>query len=386
MAKYTVTRSCGHEETVSLVGPGSNREWRLENVEPNKLCYECYQEDLKRRREEASREAAEAARVNNLPALTGSEKQIAWAKTIRASMLDRLEEIVATKWNGLLKLSDQECRDAIEHIKNTETSAHWWIDRRHDIKSPVQLVALLKDRLAGINSDVSESDTGAMEAAIEATLRPESPVTETVAEIRAKESSFEIVFPEKRDDFRDLVKGRLKMHWSDGKWARGLGILNGTPADRAAEAGHRLLAAGFPVRIFDDKIRQMVVTGAYNPECSRWISRRAKGDYTGWLSVGWGNDDDFYKAARKLPGSRWDKPGVVVPPENYEEVLDFANKYGFQVSPGAQEVIKAAKEIRQRALIPDLDAPQETKPFIASTIPAALDVPDVVEIDDEFKD
>jgi hypothetical protein len=34
MAKYDVTRACGHEEIVNLVGPHKNREWRLESIEP----------------------------------------------------------------------------------------------------------------------------------------------------------------------------------------------------------------------------------------------------------------------------------------------------------------------------------------------------------------
>jgi hypothetical protein len=43
MAKYDVIRICGHIEVVQLIGKMSVREWRLENVEPNKLCFECWE-------------------------------------------------------------------------------------------------------------------------------------------------------------------------------------------------------------------------------------------------------------------------------------------------------------------------------------------------------
>lgn len=97
MAKYTVTRACGHEEVVVLFGKIKNRDWRLENVEPSKLCYECYQVELAKRREEENREAAETAKEMQLPELTGSEKQIAWAETIRQKMLADIDEFIYTR-------------------------------------------------------------------------------------------------------------------------------------------------------------------------------------------------------------------------------------------------------------------------------------------------
>ena len=89
MAKYTVTRACGHDEVVVLFGKGRDREWRLENVEPSKLCTECYQVELARQREKENQEAAEAAKEMSLPELTGSEKQVTWAETLRLTFLDK---------------------------------------------------------------------------------------------------------------------------------------------------------------------------------------------------------------------------------------------------------------------------------------------------------
>jgi len=384
MAKYTVTRSCGHEETVALVGKTKDREWRLENVEASKLCYECYQEDLKRCHEEANREAAEVAKDNNYPALTGTEKQIPWAETIRIELLGRMEEIIHNKRYGVDDAS--LLQSAIEHIKETKTTAHWWIDHRFITGDSDGIIGLLNDELKQIKHEALMPPKEEIEQAMaESTVRPENPRTETVAEIRVKENTVEIFFPEKREDFREIVKNDLRMKW-DGKWKRDLLLRNGTPEDRAAEAGHKLLAAGFIIRIFDDAIREKAITGDYEPECTSWILARIKGDYAGWLAIIWSREDDFYDAARKLPGSRYSKPNVIVRPEHYEEILDFAEMYGFRIAEKAQALIDAARITKENTLVANIEALPKKEHVKGLSGPPVLEVPENIEVADEFKD
>ncbi len=383
MAKYTVTRACGHNEVVNLIGPGKQRDWRLDHVEPYKLCSECYHVELQRKREEENREAAEAAKESGLPALNGTEKQIAWAETLRMQMIALVEETVYTRVKEEQR-GDIHLLEAVEAIK-VKMDARWWIDHRFSLSTPELVVLIGKEMQAQKIESLAAPEEVVVDALIEATIRPENPITETVAEIRAEDNSFEIVFPEKRDDFREIVKKQLHMKW-EGKWKRELLPRNGTPADRAAEAGHRLLAAGFPARIFDAEIREKAISGTYEPECTRWILARTGGDYDGWLAVTWDREDDYYKVARRLPGSRYSSPVVVVRPEHYEEVLDFARRYGFNISANAQKIIDAAREIRERTIIPHIDAPEEVEHVTISGKPPVLDVPSEVQIADEFKD
>lgn len=383
MAKYTVTRACGHVEEVVLFGKIKDREWRLENVEPNKLCYECWQKELAEQREKENREAAEAAREMNLPQLTGTEKQVAWAETIRQKVLANIDTYIYKSVEEERR-NDPKIWQALEHIRN-KTEARWWIDNR-EIDWSWETMRFLKkmyreakeERMAPLPEVIAE-------AKAEATVRPESPKTETVAEIRALDDSVEIVFPEKRDDFRELVKMQLKMKW-DGKWVRKLSKTNGTPEDRAAEAGHRILAAGFPIRIYDQELRARAVAGEYEPECTNWVMARIEGKYEGWFAITWDRQDDYYKAARAIGGSRWSKPSVVVPPEKFEEVLDFAERYGFKLSSGAQELVEAARKAKENALVAKVDPPEEKPRVVASDKPPVLEVPTEVGIDDEFKD
>jgi hypothetical protein len=84
-----------------------------------------------------------------------------------------------------------------------------------------------------------------IEALAEATIRPEQPKTETVAEIRVLDNAVEILFPERREDFRELVRFKLGYTWTEPCWKRELKSVNGSPADRAAEAHLWVLKSRF---------------------------------------------------------------------------------------------------------------------------------------------
>lgn len=384
MAKYTVTRLCGHEETVNLIGKIKDREWRLDRVESSKLCSECYQIDLQRRREEANREAAEVAKDNNIPTLTGTEKQIPWAETIRIELIARMEEIIYDKRYG--NDVGPYLQDAIEYLKANRTSAHWWIDHRFIVRDSDSIVALLNDAIKQIKyEEIMPPKELVKDILAESTVRPESPKTETVAEIRILDDILEIRFPEKRDSFREIVKSDLKMVWSDG-WKRRINFKNGTIEDRAAEAGNRLLHAGFPIRIFDAVIREKAISADYKIECTRWITARIEGNYKGWLSISWSRDEDLYRKAKNVTGAKYDKPNVVVSPEHFAEVLDFAEMYKFEISDGAMKIIAVAEEVRDNSIIGIAAEPKEKDYAIVQDKPPVLEIPTEVDVADEFKD
>lgn len=272
-------------------------------------------------------------------------------------------------------------------MKRSRTSARWWIDNRFAEGYKDLLRILDAELLEKKREEAKPPAEVVADAKAEATVRPENPKTETVAEIRAMESAVEISFPEKRDDFRELVKEKLHMKWKDGCWKRSLSTKNGTPEDRAAEAGHLLLAAGFPIRIFDAGIREKAINGTYDPECTRWVMvRKEDADHGGWFAIVWGRDEDFYGAAKKIRGARYSRPHVVVPPEQFEEVLDFAKMYGFKVSSWAQETAETARIARDAALTVSVEPPKEPEKVSVSGRPPTLEVPTEVGIADEFAD
>ena len=125
--KYTVTYRCGHTGVIDLGGKGSEREWRLKK-EAEKLCPDCYQEELDRK----NKEAAEKAEQMGLPKLEGSEKQIAWAESIRSEIISKIDEVFYTDSHS--KLKGSQIADTFKGEVMTCTSAKIFIESRGSVE------------------------------------------------------------------------------------------------------------------------------------------------------------------------------------------------------------------------------------------------------------
>lgn len=387
MAKYDVTYTCGHTDTIQLFGKTKDREWRLSNEE-GKLCPDCYRAKLEADRIKTNVESAEANKAAGLPNLDGSEKSVAWAETIRKSMLDHLEEWYNSKITDEAKAAHPEeweqITKATESLKR-RTNAAWWIDNRIN-DDRIGLRRLINAEIDELKKAAAEPPAAIVEdAKAEATIYPERPISNLVAEISVKDDIIEVHYHERNDYFRQIMH-QCNLKW-DGKWVRKVGKLNGSIQDRAAEIGNKLLAAGFPVRIYDTEIRRRAISGEYEEEPKRWIMQRTSGNYTGWFVITWPKDGpNYYDAARKLPGSKYDRPNVVVPPESFAEVLDFASMYKFSFSGGAMEVVHEARKRRELSLTTGVNIPKSERPPKPGDKPAKLEIPKEVTIADEFRD
>lgn len=388
MAKYDITYSCGHTDTIQFYGKTKDREWKIANEE-SKLCPECWKKHREEERQKQNAEAAEANQAAGLPELEGTEKQIAWAESIRENMIEAVEKQIFGKMDKeKIKQHPEIYQDFVKAFNalKSHSSASWWIDHRgYDFYS---LRRLMEEEIRALKKAESEPPKAIIEEAkAEATVYPEKRITEIVAEISLKDDVLTVSFPERREDFRQLIKD-LGYSWGGGAWQRKIKARNGAIEDRAAETGNKLLTAGFPVRIYDETIRKRAIAGEYEPECKRWVQlREIAGEYQGWLAINWdGFNDSLYQAARKIAGARWSKGSMVVPPENYAEVLDFAQMYGFGISEKAQAIIDAARELKEKALTTGVKVPKSAKSPEPGAVPPALDVLDEVEIDKELRE
>lgn len=134
MAQYTITRTCGHTETVQITGNMSERP-RQEAYEATKLCRECYR---------AAKLAEAQAATGDLLALTGSDKQIAWATTIRAEALAHVDQYDQAE-------APVEQRAAVATVRaqlTAHTDSRYWIDNRTTLQSLTGIRQMLRDALA----------------------------------------------------------------------------------------------------------------------------------------------------------------------------------------------------------------------------------------------
>ena len=122
MAHYDVDHSCGHTVEVELFGKTSQRYEKIEYLERG-LCPDCYRERKQEERKQENERAAKLAKSLSFSQLEGSEKQIAWATTIRQKVYEDI-------------CQSEEQHPAygytlVAEAISLETSAKWWIDHRN---------------------------------------------------------------------------------------------------------------------------------------------------------------------------------------------------------------------------------------------------------------
>ena len=183
-------------------------------------------------------------------------------------------------------------------------------------------------------------------------LRPQSPKTETVAWVHIAGHLVSVHFPEKRDDFREIVKG-LEYQWSDPYWQRTIQDKDGTPLDRAAELCHRLLDGGFCVSPPNVAVQDKALAGDYEYDGKRWITAFKAKSGRSYFLIRWARREDMYDAAMRIAAAHYDKEtyGVKVPAEQYDQVLDFAERYRFVMDEKAQAMVQDARIMRESALL-----------------------------------
>jgi hypothetical protein len=121
MAKYTITRKCGHSEEMQIVGPEKDRPGKADWL-ATQSCAAC-------RREQNHLSVDAWIEERGLVKLEGTEKQVSWANKIRKELVEEMERFV-----DLANASPEHPDSAyiIRAYKWTliQSKAAWWIDRR----------------------------------------------------------------------------------------------------------------------------------------------------------------------------------------------------------------------------------------------------------------
>ena len=139
MAKATLECTCpecGAKHTWSVICHNRREadNWEQYHADDtDRLCPACYAKQQAAKRAEAreaeNKAAAETAGALGLPELSGSEKQVAWAISIRQKALD---EALAPHGGSLANLNDKGCAVLAAAMAKLPTEARWWIDHRED--------------------------------------------------------------------------------------------------------------------------------------------------------------------------------------------------------------------------------------------------------------
>lgn len=336
MAHYEVIFSCGHSGVVSLIGKAKDREWRLERYKNFGICEDCKR---KARDEENAKMLAEAKEME-LPQLNGTEKQIAWAITIRQNFVHNIEN---------LDFESDEVKekylDAFQNLVETKKSAHWWIDNRDKtlkylISNEIEKIKELTELKEIDNNTIAEQSKNEM------TISGERVIHDGRVEIIVNDNLIKAIY-EKNTNFINIVRN-LRFQWNGNYWSRRINKFTGLAEDRAGELIANLINNGFKVYCSNDSSREKAKNGTYKEENNYWII-----NVDGNLGIKmYAKNDNIYNYSRKLTNSKWDsiEHCVVVNVSHYKEVLDFAETFGFSITEKAKKIIQVEIEKENKNL------------------------------------
>jgi hypothetical protein len=133
-----ICKDCGKEfewrrKCYNRKEANNSEEWAKENVNQCPDCWHKEQMEIKNQKEKESSDAfAAELEKYNLPALTGTEKQVEWATTIRN--------------NAVGKTISQKPTEIFWEMIESHTDAKWWIDHRDEVtRSVYEFVSLLME-------------------------------------------------------------------------------------------------------------------------------------------------------------------------------------------------------------------------------------------------
>ena len=307
MAWYYGIYSCGHEGRVNVIGKMSERQWKIDRHFEG-ICEECKNKE----REENNKKALEISKKYEFPGLNGTEKQIAWANTIRLDFY-------------------QLCNNhkvIMDDIINNELEAKFWIDNRNYFNLDFVEKYHQKENRKQNEKVLISSDA----------IKPNEVKYDGIVEI-VKNGNRIILHYEKNQDFIDIVKSK-KYKWNDC-WYRELTETTGEFSDRAAEIGNCLLKNGFSICIHDLEITKKTINGEFKVEHTKWIYSVSD---TNLLSIRWNSkNDELYNKVKKI-GAKWDGSSMKIDVSHYKKVKKFAEENDFKFTKAAISKINNYKE------------------------------------------
>lgn len=366
MAHYTVKFACGHTAEIQLFGKESERQRKIKYLEESGMCPSCYKKQQEEAKKAAEAQAAAEASEMGLPELAGSEKQVAWATKIRNGLMGSIVKMQDAAFKIIENAKETgkhqddlprvekaiEFLNACEKVAGTETSASviiGWRDADFRVLESVYL-----DNLKDIESGkkVPNDFFGCGDLFVR-TLKlvygEEEPQQKTIilapdhkesdVLVNVTYTDRQVVVDSPKDSGVISAAKACGFHWDTGAWRCTIGPRTGSAEDRASEIANKLLIAGYQVSV-PKEIKDMAVSGSFEPRCTRWIT--AFNDDSDHVYVTWERGDDMYSKALDLTGAKWRSGyGMSVPASSADEVEDFAQMYGYRITPGAQGVMDA---------------------------------------------
>ena len=348
MAKYSVTYKCGHTGTVELFGKTSDREWRLEQLAKGN-CPDCEEAELRKVIVDFNAE-------RDLPSLSGTDRQVAWADKLRMYAIRMIEDGYGQMADSS---PDKEPMSQVLQEMYSITDARFWIDHR-DAGKYVIVSTVAKRIKNKEGKKPADPDP-------EYIATPKDRRHEGLVKIRINGKVVSFLYP-KDNDFIEIMH-RYFCRWRDA-WTKKSSDLVGTPEDIAADIGNTLLREGFAVSFPTDEIKEKAVNADFEPVHTRWVVPYDSTDKK--VAFEWeGRNEDLYYAVRGMKGCLYKNGTLHISVDRYNDIEDCARKNGFYIIPEAQALLDQARAKIEKAVVVPKEPEKPADDTVCSEDPLA---------------
>jgi hypothetical protein len=179
-------------------------------------------------------------------------------------------------------------------------------------------------------------------------IRPRDAVSSVICRVVASDRLISLFYPEKREDFRLLVKS-FRYQWTTHWQRKFKGVVD--IVDRAAEISHEILLLGIPVQIDSEVTRDRLLSSSFVPESFKRVMGYIADPYNGWFTFEYPKGEDWYSEIMKITAAKYVDGLIVAPPEQFAEVEDFAEINDFELTEKALSIAANARSIAESAII-----------------------------------
>lgn len=270
--------------------------------------------------------------------LTGTHRQVSWAREIYRRLLDDYTRILENCDILALLTDDMTGKSLAEwyirHLSRRQRRAVWWIHHRSELSSAWFMGDYIRKNLHIFGPEPSPHFLET-QVRYEALLCPADPkypgAVDLITEPDSESSPYGLclIKYEQNSAFIELAN-LLGMKWSAARRAY-IREITGTSApliDRCAEIGSRLLLAGFRIMVLDEEIRTAICTGRFGWEHGRWV---LTGSSPTRLRLVFPRDRELFQRVRRM-GAYWNGRHIEVGVWHTDAILDLARLYKFRIT------------------------------------------------------
>lgn len=341
---YYKCAGCGDSIRISVNKNRRDTDRYCEWLESKgKKCPSCVTKD----KDAANAAAADWAREIGLVPLQGSEKQVAWAESIRQQIYQSAHEWLDANNSH----PDFDLNMAASDALFGETLASAWIDMRDaDIKAIMPKYHQPLSDIQLMNADLARGEATVLPSNHCGKLMTEVAFDVTYCEVLAADGDYTLCTALKQLGFSN----------TGNKFLRKMFDTEDT-VSVAAFVINKILMMGYPVVCYHEEARGMAISGNFQALNTRWVSfcLRSKRFI---FDFAYG-DNIYYEINKVFSTNKKEDYGYrhFISYREYEKLLDFAEKYGFEFDTSASSAINALMQEKAVAVIAEVSEKQVAK-------------------------